>query len=196
MPDAPGLEVGRLAKATFKDGNCETNAEDLLCAASIASAFIVARDFAIENGLLDDRMSLICGDTYGALIKTLQRFFPLKVFPSGINPTILDERSDSRDVAVYFLHRHVLGSFESAGELTSAMCTVKGGDPQIADRIMALLGSGLNQMGVRSLDRFNPKTFRVDFFCFPFHHPKTHEGFVRLNKIIKRFIREHTLSLN
>jgi hypothetical protein len=97
---------------------------------------------------------------------------------------------------MYFLQRHVLGSFETGGDLNSTMSDVKRSDPQMADRIMALLKSGLNRMGVESLDRFNPKDFRVDFFCFPFDHPKTREGFARLQNITKRFMRGHSIGLS
>ena len=52
LPDVPGLEVGRLAKAT-SNGNpesCQSN--NLTNTMAMAAAFIVAKNFALQNGLL------------------------------------------------------------------------------------------------------------------------------------------------
>ena len=132
LPDVPAVEAGRLVKsATLDDPNADSCA-GLLKAVWIAVGFLVARDFLIESGLLEHPNSYICGDTHGSLLSSLQHFFPLEIVPSFIRPDILNEKSDARDVAIYFLQRQVLGSFKSADDFIEAINGIAKLNPKLA----------------------------------------------------------------
>ena len=186
LPDVPAMEVGRLAKAT-SDGNPDRGQGDaLINTMAMATAFIVAKNFALDNGLLSAADSYICGDTYGSLISSLRRFFPMKIIKSKINSDILEDKSDARRVAIYFIQRQVLGSFESADELVSVIKTIGNSRPDVSHRIKQLLESDLKTNGVKTIEKFDPEKFKVQFFYFPYHHPKIDEGFKRLDRMIQR----------
>jgi hypothetical protein len=185
LPDVPALEVGRLAKITCNGYDLDDPQNSFIDMASMAAAFIVSDAYASSHGLLRDPESFICGDTHGALITSLKRFFPLTVFNSRINTDMLHNDSDVRGMSIYFIQRQVLGSFESADELLAAIHKVAETDPGLARRIERLLDSGLERLGVPSIHHFDPKRFRVHFFHFPFRHPKTEEGLERMGQMMQ-----------
>ncbi len=185
LPDVPALEVGRLAKITCNGYHLDDPENSFIDMASMAAAFIVSELFISRNGMLRDPQSFICGDTHGTLITSLKRFFPLTVFDSRINPDMLKDDSDARGMSIYFIQRQVLGSFESADDLLAAIQNVADSNPDLANRIEALLDSGLDTLGVSSIHQFDPKRFRVHFFHFPFHHPKTFKGLARLEQMMR-----------
>lgn len=186
LPDAPAMEVGRLAKATTDENHDSGQGDTLINTMAMATAFIVAKNFAQENGLLSAADSYICGDTYGSLISSLRRFFPMKIIKSQINSDILEDKNDARRVAIYFIQRQVLGSFKSADELVSVIETIGNSRPDISHRIKQLLESDLKTNGVKTIEKFDPEKFKVQFFYFPYHHPKIDEGFERLEQMIQR----------
>ena len=185
LPDVPALEVGRLAKTTCNGYHLDEPENSFIDMASMAAAFIVSELFVSKNGLLSDSESFICGDTHGTLIASLKRFFPLTVFDSRINPNMLHSDSDVRGMSIYFIQRQVLGSFECADDLLAAIQKVADCNPDIAHRIGTLLDAGLNRLGVASIHQFDPKRFRVHFFHFPFHHPKTEKGLLRMEQMMQ-----------
>jgi len=133
---------------------------------------------------LDHPESFVCGDTYGSLIASLKHFFPIETVPSSLRNDILDENGVARDVAIYFLQRQVLGSFESADDFIEAINFISNCNPKIAHRILALMEAGLKKMGITSLQNFDAKKFKIDFFYFPLHHEQTVKGLNRLEKVI------------
>ena len=167
----------------ISDG-CQGN--DLINTMAMAAAFIVAKNFALENGLLSAADSYMCGDTYGSFISSLKRFFPLNTSNATINPNMLEDESKVHGMGMYFIQRQVLGSFRSADDLMSAIETIENSHPDIAHRIKQLLESDLKTNGVKTIEKFDPEKFRVHFFHFPYHHPKTVEGFKRLEQVIQR----------
>ena len=186
LPDVPGLEVGRLAKATSDESRDSCQGNELINTLAMATAFIVAKNFALKKGLLPAVDSYICGDTYGSLISSLKRFFPLKTTNSTINPNMLEDESKVHGMGMYFIQRQVLGSFSSADDLMSTIETIENSYPDIAHRIRKLLESDLRTNGVKTIEKFDPEKFRVQFFYFPYHHPKIDEGFKRLDRMIQR----------
>ena len=186
LPDVPALEVGRLAKATSNGNHDSCQGNNLINTMAMAAAFIVAKNFALQNGLLPAAESYICGDTYGSFISSLKRFFPLNTPNSTINPNMLEDESKVHGMGMYFIQRQVLGSFRSADDLRSAIETIENSHPGIAHRIKQLLESDLKSNGIKAIEKFDPEKFRVHFFHFPYHHPKTVEGFKRLEKVIQR----------
>jgi hypothetical protein len=68
----------------------------------------------------------------------------------------------------------------------STIETISTSHPDIAHRITQLLESDLKTNGIKTIEKFDPEKFRVQFFHFPYHHPKTVEGFKRLDKMIQR----------
>jgi hypothetical protein len=186
LPDVPALEVGRLAKMTSNGDRDSCQGNDLINTMAMAAAFIVAKNFALKNDLLPAADSYICGDTYGSLISSLSRFFPLNTSNSTINPNILEDESKVHGTGMYFIQRQVLGSFGSADDLMSAIDTIENSHPDIAHQIRQLLESDLQTNGIKTIKKFDPEKFRVQFFHFPYHHPKTAMGFKRLDKVIQR----------
>jgi hypothetical protein len=186
LPDVPALEVGRLAKATSNGDHDNCQGHDLINTMAMAAAFIVAKNFALQNELLPAADSYICGDTYGSFISSLKRFFPLNTTDSTINPNMLEDESKVHGMGMYFIQRQVLGSFRSADDLMSAIETIENSHPDIAHRIKQLLESDLKTNGIKMIQKFDPEKFRVHFFHFPYHHPKTVEGFKRLDQVIQR----------
>ena len=186
LPDVPAMEVGRLAKASSDENHNSGHGEALINTMAMAAAFIVAKNYALENDLLSADDSYICGDTYGSLISSLKRFFPMKIIKSRINSKLLEDKSDARSTAIYFIQRQVLGSFESADDLVSIINTIGKSRPDISHRIKQLLESDLQTNGVKTIDKFDPEKFKVQFFYFPYHHPKINVGFERLEKMIQR----------
>ena len=185
LPDVPALEVGRLAKMTCNGYSVQDSNISFIDMASMAAAFIVSERFVAENGMLSDPQSFICGDTHGTLIASLKRFFPLTVIDSGINADMLLDDNDARGMSIYFIQRQVLGSFDSAEELVAAIRKVAKSDPAIAHRILERFESGLKSLGVASIYQFDPQKFRVHFFYFPFHHPKTIRGLARMEQMMR-----------
>jgi hypothetical protein len=186
MPDVPALEVGRLAKATSNSPHDSCQSNDLINTMAMAAAFIVAKNYALQNGLLPAADSYICGDTYGSFISSLKRFFPLDTSNSTINPNMLENESKVHGTGMYFIQRQVLGSFSSADDLMSAIETIETSHPEVAHRIRQLLESDLKTNGVKTIQKFDPEKFRLHFFYFPYHHPKTVAGFKRLDQVIRR----------
>jgi len=186
LPDVPALEVGRLAKATSNGNQDSCQSNDLINTMAMAAAFIVAKDYALKNGLLPAADSYICGDTYGSLISSLKRFFPLNTAKSTINPNMLEDESNVHATGMYFIQRQVLGSFGSADDLMSAIETIETSHPDIAHRIRQLLESDLKTNGIKTIQKFDPEKFRVRFFHFSYHHPKTVAGFKRLEQVVQR----------
>jgi hypothetical protein len=186
LPDVPGLEVGRLAKATSSGNNDSCQGNDLMNTMTMAAAFIVAKNFALKKGLLPAADSYICGDTYGSLISSLKRFFPMNTTNSTINPDMLEDESKVHGTGMYFIQRQVLGSFRSAEDLMSAIESIENSQPDIAHRIKQLLESDLKTNGAKTIQKFDPEKFKLHFFYFPYHHPKTVEGFKRLDQVIQR----------
>jgi hypothetical protein len=184
LPNVPALEVGRLAKAATLDDLDANSGSGLLKTVWIAAAFLVARDFVKKNGLLDHRQSYVCGDTYGSLIASLKHFFPIETLPSSLRPDILNEKCVARDVAIYFLQRQVLGSFASADDFIEVLDAISNCNPKIAHRIIALLETGLDKMGITSLQNFDTQKFKIEFFYFPLYHEKTVKGLNRLEKVM------------
>jgi hypothetical protein len=185
LPDVPGLEVGRLAKINCNGYHFEDPENSFIDMASMAAAFIVSELFVSRKGILRDPESFICGDTHGTLISSLNRFFPLTVLDSRINPDMLHDDSDVRGMSSHFIQRQVLGSFDNATDLLAAIRKVADGDPDRARRIEILLDSGLDKLGISSIHQFDPKRFRVHFFHFPFDHPQTRRGLERMEKMIR-----------
>ncbi len=194
--NVPALEVGRLAKAAPVDDIDANPGSGLLKTVWIAAAFLVARDFVKNNGLLDHRKSYVCGDTYGSLIASLKHFFPIETVPSSLRPDILNEKCVARDVAIYFLQRQVLGAFESADDFIKAINAISNCNPKIAHRILALMEVGLNKMGITSLQNFDAKKFKIDFFYFPLHHEKTDMGLNRLEKVLFKLAAHRSVRLH
>jgi len=186
LPDVPSVAVGRLAKATFNgDQSCGLG-NDLTNTTAMAMAFIVVKDFVLEKGLVSDPDSFMCGETYGCLISSLKRFFPLRTLNATVNPDMLEDYSNNRGMGMYFIQRQVLGSFRSADDLMSTIKTIEYSNPAIAHRIRQLLESDLKTNGVKTIQKFDPEKFRVNFFYFPCYHPTVAEGFKRLEKVIQR----------
>jgi hypothetical protein len=196
LSNVPAVEIGRLARSAIFDEQHNRPYSGLLKTVWIAAAFLVSRDFGIENGLVSDPNSFVCGDTYGSLLASLQHFFPVKVIPSSIRSDILEENNAVRDVAMYFLQRQVLGSFESADYFIEAVNTIEKINPKLACRIVELMETGLRKLGIKSLRQFDAKKFKIDFFYFPFHHIKTTQGFDRLEKVIRKLTSKQTISLH
>jgi len=98
---------------------------------------------------------------------------------------MLDDDSDVRGMSSHFIQRQVLGSFDTANDLLSAVRKVADSDPDRAHRIKGLLDSGLDSLGISSIHQFDPQRFRVHFFHFPFHHPKTRGGLAKMAKMIR-----------
>jgi hypothetical protein len=185
LPDAPSVEVGRLAKKICNGYDLDDPANDFTDMASMAAAFVVSKIFATKKGMLRDPKSFICGDTHGALITCLKRFFPLKTYNSTINPVMLEDDCHARGMSIYFMQRQILGSFESADDLLAAIRSVASTNPDLADRIAALLTSGLATLGIPSIHQFDPKRFKVHLFQIHFHHPETSRGFARMEQMIE-----------
>ena len=172
LSDVPAVEIGRLARSAQIDETSHRPHSGLLNTVWIAAAFLVSRDFGIENGLVSDPNSFVCGDTYGSLLASLQHFFPLKIIPSSIRSDIMDENSAVRDVAMYFLQRQVLGSFESTEDFLESLKGIENLNPKLACRIFKLMETGLRKLEINSLQQFDSKGFKIDFFYFLFNHEK------------------------
>ena len=99
---------------------------------------------------------------------------------------MLEDESKAQGMGMYFIQRQVLGSFSSADDLMSAIKNIENSHPDIAHRIEELLAADLKTNGVKTIQKFDPEKFRVHFFHFPCYHPKTVEGFKRLEKVIQR----------
>ncbi|CAB1057010.1 hypothetical protein D1BOALGB6SA_1749 [Olavius sp. associated proteobacterium Delta 1] len=194
--NVPALEVGRLAKAATLDDHAENSSSGLLKTVWIAAAFLVARDFVKDNGLLYHPKSYVCGDTYGSLIASLKHFFPIETVPSSLRADILEENSVARHVAIYFLQRQVLGSFESADDFIEAINEISNCNPKIAHRILELMEAGLKKMGITSLQKFDAQKFKIDFFYFPLHHEQTIKGLNRLEKVILKLSAHRSMRLH
>ncbi len=186
LPDVPALEVGRFAKATSNGNHDSCQGNDLINTTAMATAFIVTKNFILQNGLVPAADSYICGHTYGSLISSLRRFFPMRIVKSKINPDMLEDESKVHGMGIYYIQRQVLGSFKSADDLVSVIKTIGNSRPDIALRIKQLLESDLKTNGVKTIQKFQPEKFRVHFFHFPYHHPKTIKGFERLEQVIQR----------
>ena len=186
LSNVPAVEIGRLASSARFDEKHGNSYSGLLKTVWIAAAFLVSRNFGIKNGLVSDPDSFVCGDTYGSLLASLHHFFPLEIIPSSIRSDILDENSVVRDVAIYFLQRQVLGSFESADDFIEAVHSIENLNPKLACRIYELMETGLRNLGIKSLQQFDAKKFKIDFFYFPFNHHETARGFDRLEKVIRK----------
>ena len=186
LPEVPAVEIGRLAKATSGGNNENCHGKNLTNTMALAAAFIVAKNFVSQNGLVPAEDSYICGDTYGSFISSLKRFFPMEIVESRINPDVLKDDSRVHATGMYFLQRHVLGSFSSAEDLISAIETIENSQPDIAHRIKQLLESDLKTNGISTIQNFDPEKFKVNFFYFPYHHPKTVKGFERLEQVVQR----------
>ena len=115
--------------------------------------------------------------------------------PSFIRPDILNEKSDARDVAIYFLQRQVLGSFKSADDFIEAINGIAKLNPKLAIRILELVRTGLKQLGIPSLKNFDAKKFKIDFFYFTFQHERTRHGFDRLEKLVRRMLPDRSMKL-
>ena len=186
LPDAPAVEVGRLAKTTSNGNHDSCQGNDLINTMAMAAAFIVTKNFVLQNGLVPAADSYICGDTYGSFISSLRRFFPMRIVKSRINPDMLEDESKVHGTGIYFIQRQVLGSFKSADDLVSVIKTIGNSRPDIAHRITQLLESDLKTNGIKTIQKFDPEKFRVHFFYFPCYHPKTAEGFKRLEQVTQR----------
>ena len=110
----------------------------------------------------------------------------MKIVKSRINPDMLEDESRVHATGMYFLQRHVLGSFGSAEDLISVIEAIEKSKPEMAHRIKQLLESDLKTNGVKTIKKFVPEKFRVQFFYFPCYHPKTVEGFKRLEQVVQR----------
>ena len=186
LPDVPAVEVGRLAKATSHGQHDSRQGNNLMNTMAMAAAFIVTKNFVLQHGLVPAADSYMCGDTYGSFISSLKRFFPLNTANSTINPNMLEDESKAQGMGMYFIQRQVLGSFRSADDLMSAIETIENSAPDTAHRIRKLLESDLKTNGVKTIEKFDPGKFRVHFFNFPCYHPKTVEGFKRLEQVVQR----------
>jgi hypothetical protein len=186
LPDVPAVEVGRFAKTTSNSSHDSCQGNDLINTMAMAAAFIVTKNFVLQNGLVSAVDSYMCGHTYGSLISSLSRFFPMRTVKSSINPDMLDGKSKVNDMGIYHIQRKVLGSFKSADDLVSVIKTIGNSRPDIAHRITQLLESDLKTNGVKTIKKFVPEKFRVQFFYFPCYHPKTVEGFKRLEQVVQR----------
>ncbi len=186
LPEVPAVEVGRLAKATSHGKHDSRQGNNLMNTMAMAAAFIVRKNFILQHGLIPAADSYMCGDAYGSFISSLKRFFPMKTVKSRINPDMLKDDSRVHATGMYFLQRHVLGSFGSAADLMSVIETIEKSNPDIAHRIKQLLESDLKMNGIKTIQKFHPEKFRVQFFYFPCYHPKTVEGFKRLEQVVQR----------
>jgi len=186
LPEVPAVEVGRLAKATSNGNHDSCQGNNLINTMAMAAAFIVTKNFVLQHGLVPAADSYMCGDTYGSFISSLKRFFPMRIVKSRINPDMLKNDSRVHATGMYFLQRHVLGSFGSAEDLMSVIETIEKSNPDMAHRIRELLESDLKTNGAKTIQKFVPEKFRVQFFYFPCYHPKTVEGFKRLEQVVQR----------
>ena len=186
LSNVPAVEIGRLARSAKFDRQETTSYSGLLKTVWIATAFVVARNFVFKNGFVAHSKSYICGDTYGSFICSLEHFFPIETIPSSIRTDILNENNAARDVAIYFLQRHVLGSFASTHEFIELIHGIANFNPKLAYRIFELMETGLKNLGIKSLHHFDAKKFKIDFFYFLFHHEKTSRGFARLEQVIRK----------
>ncbi len=114
LPDVPAVEVGRFAKTTSHGNHSSCQGNDLTNTMAMAAAFIVTKNFVLQNGLVPAVDSYMCGHTYGSFISSLSRFFPMRTVKSSINPDMLDDESKVNDMGIYHIQRKVLGSFRSA----------------------------------------------------------------------------------
>ena len=105
---------------------------------------------------------------------------------STINPDMLEDESKIHGMGLYYIQRQVLGSFKNADDLVSVIKTIGNSRPDIAHRIRQLLESDLKTNGVKTIQKFVPEKFKVQFFYFPCYHPKVAEGFKRLEQVIQR----------
>ena len=88
----------------------------------------------------------------------------------------------------------MLGFFESVDDFMAVLREIGDTKPEIARRIAALMEAGLKKTGIKSLQKFDPKKFRVNFFYFPFQHPKTTAGLKRLEKILLKLTTAKSIS--
>ena len=186
LPDVPAVALVRLANATFNGDQSNGLGNDLTNTTALALAFIVVKYFVLEKGLVSAPDSFMCGETYGCLISSLKRFFPLRTLNATVNPNMLEDYSKNQGMGMYFIQRQVLGSFKNADDLMSTIKTIENSHPDIAHRIRQLLESDLKTNGVKTIQKFDPEKFRVNFFYFPCYHPKVAEGFKRLEQVIQR----------
>jgi hypothetical protein len=186
LPDVPAVEVGRFAKTTSNGSHNSCQGNDLINTTAMATAFIVTKNFILQNGLIPAADSYVCGHTYGSLVSSLGRFFPMRIVKSEINPDMLADERNVQGMGLYYIQRKVLGSFKSADDLVSVIKTIGNSRPDIADRIVKLLESDLKTNGVKTIQKFRPEKFRVHFFLFPFYHPTTIKGFERLEQVTQR----------
>ncbi|MDY6853713.1 MAG: hypothetical protein SWO11_03240 [Thermodesulfobacteriota bacterium] len=186
LPDVPAIEIGRLARLSSNGYNSTDRRNNITNSAAIASALVVGRDFVLNNGLLNDADSYVCGTTYESFILNLKRYFPLITLNSKVNKDMLEDDSKARGMAMYFIQRYVLGSFKDGNDLASVVQEISNKHPHIADQIQELIASSKNANGVQSIEGFKPKRFRVGFFYCKFGHPKTLDGIKRLERISQK----------
>ncbi len=186
LPDVSGIGIGRLAKTSLNDCHVDEHKNDLTNTVAAAAAFVVARDFVLTKGLLKNPDSFICGDTYGTFLSCLCRFFPATITKSTINPDILNDESPVRAMAMYFFQRQILGSFENLDDLISTLKNIGDINPAMADRIERLMETGLKDKGIATIKGFDPTRFKLQFFSVPVFHPRTSDGFKRMEKIVLR----------
>ena len=67
LPDVPAVEVGRFAKTTSNSSHDSCQGNDLTNTMAMAAAFIVTKNFVLQNGLVPAADSYMCGHTYGSL---------------------------------------------------------------------------------------------------------------------------------
>ncbi len=79
LPDVPALEVGRLAKATSNGNHDSCQGNDLTNTMAMAAAFIVTKNFILQNGLLPAADSYHMWRHLRLLYLEFETLFPIEI---------------------------------------------------------------------------------------------------------------------
>lgn len=172
-PDVPVLEFGRLAKGPQKD---------LLSSAAMATGFLVARNFMTRWFFSKEDLKdvIVCGESFKYVIDGLSMFFPIVTLPTRLNWGVLHHA-----LGMYFLTRDVLGSLKSAGYLIKFLDYVRKWGKG-AGKIKGLIERGTG----RVIEDFKPEKYKVHLFYFVYNDPRTVQGFLDIDKMIKEMTNE------
>ncbi len=184
LPDAQGVEVGRMARKT-RNGLVGQKME-FSYNLSWAMAFAVADFYILAHGLVDDENSYICGDTHGNLLSKLERIFNIKKFCPRLNYEMLDNRRDYPGLSMYFTQRRVLGQFLSAEELLAVLEGLCRDNPVLGRRVRRYLVEGMARLGLKRAEDFIPELFKLFFFHFKYRERRTQEIFANMKRLFRQ----------
>lgn len=168
--DAPGLEIGRLAKGPQKD---------ILSSAAMVTAFIIIEQYFIKRQELlqtNDRDLFVCGETFKHVIDGLEIFFPtISRLETRLNFQVLDH-----PYGMYFVMRDVLGSLPSTTYLLQFIDCIKKTDG-VGGKIQGLIERGTG----KPIEQFNPEKYKVYLFHFYYNISETQSGFKKMEEMMK-----------